>query len=239
MDGGLDPSVGPVAAVRADPLDGRGGSVGFVADLVLDLVDDALDVARQIGLAGQLVTPVQAAMVRRTRPTLRPWPRAWNQPTSVEQLRADFWPNSEEGRVRGEDRASGLRYGGRRRRCRRALGGRIERPTLAAARPSHFPRQSVRSPRSCLLRRCGPLRTAFRGPATSSAASESSLEDADPALVRAFRSTAQSAHSTQLPDTSPGTPDRLRSDRHDRADIWFVKDDGSNLDEVVGDTAGT
>ena len=27
----------------------------------------------------------------------------------------------------------------------------------------------------------------------------------------------------------------VRSDRHDRADIWFVKDDGSNLDEVVGD----
>jgi hypothetical protein len=27
----------------------------------------------------------------------------------------------------------------------------------------------------------------------------------------------------------------LRQDRHDRSDIWFVKDDGSNLDEVVED----
>ena len=27
----------------------------------------------------------------------------------------------------------------------------------------------------------------------------------------------------------------LRRDRHDRPDIWFVKDDGSNLDEVIAD----
>ena len=65
MDGGLDPPVRRVPAVRPAPLDGRGRPVGFVADLVLDLVDDALDVAGQVGLAGQDVTPMQAAMVRR------------------------------------------------------------------------------------------------------------------------------------------------------------------------------
>jgi hypothetical protein len=27
----------------------------------------------------------------------------------------------------------------------------------------------------------------------------------------------------------------IRRDRHDRPDIWFVKDDGSNLDEVIAD----
>jgi hypothetical protein len=52
VDGRLDPSIGPVAAIRADPLDDGGGPVGFVADLVLDLVNDALDMAGQIGLAG-------------------------------------------------------------------------------------------------------------------------------------------------------------------------------------------
>ena len=66
----------PVPAVRPGPLDGRGGPVGVVADLVLDLVDDALDVAGQVGLAGQDVTPMQAAMVRRESAVLPPRPGA-------------------------------------------------------------------------------------------------------------------------------------------------------------------
>src|SRR6185436_6230085 len=52
----------------------RSGTGWILADLVLDLVDDALDVARQVGLAGQSGTPLQAAMVRRNVAGLRERP---------------------------------------------------------------------------------------------------------------------------------------------------------------------
>ena len=51
-DGGLDRTMAD-GLPGAAPLDGRLGADRLVADLVLDLVDDALDVDRQIGRAGQ------------------------------------------------------------------------------------------------------------------------------------------------------------------------------------------
>ena len=58
-------------------------------------------------------------------------------------------------------------------------------------------------------------------------------------LVQPWFSPFASAPSSRIPRSFATHLDGLRSvirhDRHDRSDIWYVKDDGSNLDEVLED----